>query len=154
MALTDFENQECLCSWITSLGTGPKQQLKAFITGARVILQTAQAMWLLVNSDFEDTYKKEAAEAALAIYQQSTQPVEAALKYLVTQTAPFADCPPVATLGKNVKAIADQVLAPVDSLEWQIQQFIEAIDLNQSKSSYFSMLLSNLSDIEDAIDNC
>jgi hypothetical protein len=154
MALADYQNQECLCAWVRGLGIGPKQQLQNFITAAKVILQTAQAVWLLTNSDIEDIYKKELAEATLAIYQQATAPIEAALKYLVAQTSPWADCPPVATLAKNVKEVANSVLTPVRELEWEIQQYIEAIEINQSKSVYLNRLISNLDDISDAINEC
>jgi len=154
MALADYENQECLCAWFRGLGSGPKQQLQNFITAAKVILQSAQAIWILTNSDFEDIYKKELAEATLAIYQQATAPIEVALKYLVAQTSPWADCPPVATLAKNVKEIASNALKPVRELEWEIQQYIEAIDINQSKSVYLTRLISNLDDILDAINEC
>lgn len=154
MALADYENQECLCAWVRGLGQGPKQQLENFIRAAKVILQTAQAIWLLTNSDLEDIYKKQLAEATLAIYQQATAPIDAALRYLVAQTSPFADCPPVATLAKNVKEIANTVLTPVKELEWEIKQYIEAIDINQSKSVYLSRLISNLDDLLDAINEC
>ena len=154
MALSDFNDQECLCFWIKNLGSGPKQQLKAFIQGAKVILQASQVIWLMVNSDVEDIYKKQLAEATLAIYQQATAPVEAAMKYLVNQTAPFADCPPVATLGQNVKVIANRVLRDVRDTEWEIQQYSEAIAINQASNTYINQLLANLDDIMDAIDNC
>lgn len=154
MALADYENQACLCTWIQRLGDGPKQQLQNFILAAKVILQTAQAIWLLTNSDVEDIFNKELAEATLALYQRATAPIEVAMKYLVAQTSPFADCPPVATLAKNVKEIANTVLQPVHDLEWEIQQYIESIDINQSKNAYINRLIANLNDISDAINEC
>lgn len=154
MALSDFDNQECLCFWLKGLGSGPKQQLKAFIQGAKVLLQAAQAIWLLVNSDLEDIYEKQLADATLAIYQQATAPVEASMKYLINQTAPFADCPPVATLGATVKKIADVVLGKVHDLEWELQQYDESIEINRAQANQLNLLIGNLDDILDAINNC
>ena len=154
MALDDLENRACVCSWISILGDGPKQNLKDFIVAARAIIESYKAVWLLVNTDWQDILKKEALEVTLALYQSITDPIEAPLNYLVSQTAPFADCPPLATLNNTMRQIANTVLAPVRELEEEINDYIEAIEINQNKSEFFDNLISVLDDIEDAIELC
>jgi len=154
MALSDLENQECLCSWVNALGSGPKVQLRAFVAGARVIIEAAKVNWLLVNADYEDIAKKQGLELVLTLYRQATAPIEAPLVYLTSITAPYADCPPVATLSQTMNALKKFVLGPVKDLDREIQDYSDAIEINQATAETLDRLIGFLDDILDAIDIC
>lgn len=140
--------------WIKLLGDGPKNQLKSMITALTNMLAMYKAFWLLVNSDFEDIYKKKGMEYILKIYQQFTVPIEAELKILNKYTAPFADCPPVATVNQVSKSLVNIVIGTIQDFEFIIQQYIDAIEINQAKAEALDNMIEFLNNISDAIDQC
>jgi hypothetical protein len=154
MAFADIVEQSCLCAWIQQLGEDPKNQLKLFIEAAKAIIQATKATWLLVNTDFEDILKKDAAEATLAVYETVVGPFRAPAQALASYSRAFADCPPVNSLSRAMKAISDELLGDIDTTEFEIQQYINAIQINQAKSQFFDQLIGICDDVLDAIDLC
>ena len=156
MALSNFEDQACLCTWVAALAPGPKQTLQAFVQSAQTILSVFQAQWIMVNglSQLDDQLEKAALESLLAIYESTTDPIKAYITALKNYTAPFSDCPAVSTLGNTVNKIANEVVGPVDALSFKIQQYIDAIDDNTTYNDLLGRWISTLDDIVDAIDNC
>jgi hypothetical protein len=154
MAFEDLENQECLCAWIALLGDGPKQQLALFIDAAKVLLEAAKAAYVLVYASPDEVFRKQLLEATLEIYQSATEPLEAPLEYLVSQTAPLADCPPVASIAAVMKSLRDYLLGEVDEFEYQLEQYTLALDEMQANTDFFDNLIGILEDVLDAIEKC
>ena len=143
-----------MCSAITALGTGPKEALKQFVMAAQSILTASKAVWLLVNTPFEDALYKAGLELVLAAGQQAVAPIEASLAVLTSFTAASADCPPINLLGKTIKNISDLITGPIDSTEAKIQNVIDSIEANQTYTDTIDRWISVMDDIIDAIDNC
>ncbi|MFA5132679.1 MAG: hypothetical protein WC444_05155 [Candidatus Paceibacterota bacterium] len=154
MAFADIENKECLCAWLAGLGEPPKQQLKTLIQVANGLIQTAKAVYILINTDFEDLLKKEALEKLLEVYKLATKPLEMPLNYLSAVTAPAADCPPVAQIAATMYDLKNTLLAPVKDLEEEIEAYISSIEQSQANSEFLDMLSSVLDDISQAINEC
>lgn len=153
MALENFDNQACLCVWVRSLGDA-KPLLQSLVTSIRGIVEAAMATYALTNNYTLDALKKTGLETSLEILNDAVAPVEAPLNTLVGYTAPFSDCPPVASLASAMKTVRDEVLSPVDDLRNKINQLSKAIDDSRSKMEMLNNILNFLDDISDAIDRC
>lgn len=154
MALDDYESQACLCYWVNQLGETPKKQLKEFVQAATALIATAKTVYVLINTDYEDLFKKQAAEALLKVYQQATAPIEMKLSMLVNLTAPAADCPPVAQIASVMRNVRNTIMKPINEFEFEVEQLIDSIDESTSKIEFFDMLINSLNDIVDAIEQC
>ena len=153
MALEDFDDQACLCVWVRSLGDA-KPLLQGLLQSISSIVQSALVVYKLTNNYTLDNIQKQLLETSLEILDQTVAPVEIPLNTLVGYTAPFSDCPPVATLASAMKSISGTILSPVEDLRNEVKQYIKTLEDSNGTSEFLESILKSLEEVADAIDRC
>jgi hypothetical protein len=153
---SEIRYKECFCAFVQSMGTGLTSEVNTFITSIISLLTAIRAELQLVNGldTLEDQARKELAELALTALQTTTDPIASIFSVLNSYTAPFADCPPVQGMSRAIKETRDYILSEVDDLEYQIQMWGVALDEKDKEIEWIESLITQLEEIQKAIDEC
>lgn len=144
---------DCICTFAEALGPA-KATLIAFIDSAIALLQAAKIAEQLASFSLEDYTRKVLLEITLLYYQTLVAEVAAGVNVAVGFTARFSDCPPVAGFSRKVKSLRDDFLGPLYEQEYEIQQYIEAINDKAKKVQQIQKIIDWFNILKDAIDVC
>jgi len=144
---------DCICQFAEALGPA-KQTLIAFIDSAIALLQAAKIVEQLASFSIEDYGRKALLEISLVYYQTLVADVAAGVNVAVGFTTRFSDCAPVSSFSRKVKALRDDFLGPLYEKEYEIQQYIEAINDKARKVQQLQKTIDFLTTWKDAIDAC
>jgi len=152
MALEDYD--DCLCSWVGTVGAPVAKQLKAFVESVKAIVEVTIAFEALLRNDYEDRLAAKGLELSLELAKTLVEPVQQPLKYLDNLTRPYADCSPVGTFSKAIRDLDSFVLERVEEAEFEIQNFILALEKNSQQQSRLTAILEVLEGIIEALEYC
>jgi hypothetical protein len=153
MGFTDFENHECVCSFINNLGAF-KDTFIGMLDTSIGLLRAAQAAAALWPADFGDRLELLELEAELVAVQVAISAVAPPLEFVSNYFRPYADCPPMATAAQTIATVKDTILKPIRDLEDEINQKKDALDLEGSKIQKLQMWIDQLEDLKDAVNYC
>jgi hypothetical protein len=149
----ELKNKECLCLFLDSVGDF-KQYLISMLNTIIGLLYTAKALIALIPQDLDDQLKKIELEAELFGIEQSLAVIEAPLRTVSAYFAPWADCPPVAEVSKKVNKFKDDMLKPVEEYRFEIEQLIEALNLEGQKIEEIDRAIELFEAIKEGIELC
>lgn len=144
---------DCICTFAEALGPA-KATLTAFIDSLIVLLQAAKIAEQLASYNLEDITRRVLLEAALAYYQTLVAQIAAGVNIVVGMANQYSDCPPVGGLVRKVKAARDDFLGPLYEQEYEIQQYIAALEDKANKVNQIQRMIDWLNTWKDAIDAC
>lgn len=144
---------DCICTFAEALGPA-KQTLSAFINSLIAVLQAAKIAEQLTSYNLEDLTRRVLLEAALAYYQALVAEIAAGVNVVVGMGNRFSDCPPVGSLMRKVKAARDDFLGPLYEQEYEIQQYIAALEDKTNKVNNIQKMIDWLNTWLDALDAC
>ena len=153
MGAQNFENIECLCGFVSQLGTF-KDSFVGLIDAAIGLLRTAQVAIALVPQDFSDQLKLLAYQTELEVAQKAIEAVTGPLSLVTGFFRPYADCPPVANTAQVLINFKNQVVGGVQDWAFEIEQLIEALNIQGQKIEELERWIQALEDIKDALDYC
>jgi hypothetical protein len=148
-----MEGQGCVCLFISSLGNF-KDILLALIDSVTIILRTVQASIALVPVDLSDQLTKIKLETELELIEMTVGVIEPPLGAASGYFKAWADCDPVASVSKTMDDLRDTVLKDVEERRYEIEQLIEALNLESQKIEKLNQWINQLEDLKDAITAC
>jgi hypothetical protein len=144
---------DCICAVAEELGPA-KATFIAFIDSLIAVLQVFKIAEQLESFNAEDLIRKAALEVALAVHQAVVAEMAAGINTVIGIANRSADCPPMAVYMRKVKKWRDDFLNPLYEEEYEIQQYIAAIDDKQKKVSQIQQAIDWLTTFRDAIEIC
>ena len=153
MAAPKFENIECFCAFVATVGP-LKDTLLLLLQTTRTSLEAAQAVYLLTNYSLEDQARKLILDIALEVMDQSIGVVEAPLKILESKTKIWSDCPPVSNLSTLFRKTREFVLRDAYETRFQIKQINHEINSTNNTTSSIDRMLNMIDEFTSAIQDC
>jgi len=144
---------DCVCAIAEALGPA-KQTLSIFINSLIAVLQAAKISEQLASYSLEDITRRVLLEATLVYYQTLVAEIAAGINIVVGMGNRFSDCPPFGSFMRKVKAARDEFLGPLYEREYEIQQYIAALEDKARKVNEIQKMIDWLNTWQDALDAC
>ncbi len=144
---------DCICTFAERLGPA-KATFIAFIDSLIAVLQVFKIAEQLDSFSLEDTIRKVALETALAVHQAVVAEIAAGINTVVGIASTASDCPPLSVYMRKVKKWRDEFLNPLYEEEYEIEQYIAAIEDKQNKVNQIQKAIDWLNTFKDAIEAC
>lgn len=153
MAFSDIQAKECLCAWVQQIEP-IKNEVNGVLTSSIVLLQAAKALIALYPANLEDKINLVLLQTTLALLEKPIASLETPFAILLATVAPFADCPPTASLAQVLKNVRNTVLSSVDEFRYEVEQYIASLDDNVAKIAQLDRWITLLQEIQSAITDC
>ena len=153
MGIENFENKECFCAFVGTLGP-LKDEIVTLMQTARSILEAVQAGYMMTNFSLEDEARKLLVQSTIEILDQIVAPIEAPLAILESKTKMWADCPPVQNLSTVFRKTKEFVVKPLDDLRFDLKQLEHESNKTSNINGGIARVLTLMDEFIDFMQEC
>jgi hypothetical protein len=144
---------DCFCQLAVYLGDAKSAFLGVLDTTIGV-LTALKAMIQLFNINIEDEARKIAYQTLLDLMKQPVATIELPFNIVLGYTKELSDCDPVNSFSRTIKNVRDEILKPVKDFEYEIQQYIAALEDKKRKIDLLDRWINTLQTAKEALELC